>query len=118
MEKRTVVMLLSVLWLLVNSADARKPLLLRLVPFRSKLIIPLFAESVISFDGGALVGPVPTTQNSNITMSTWVYYTGSSSGQVLMYNGHTALNGYGLYVTADDVVNRKINVVASLTCEK
>lgn len=40
-----------------------------------------------------------TTKNDNVTMSSWVKWDGATSGnQMIMYNGHSGGNGYGLLV--------------------
>ena len=65
------------------------------------------ADRVIGKAGNALAmngtdakvtsSTLATAENDNITMSAWVKWDGTTSGnQMILYNGHTGSNGYGL----------------------
>jgi RHS repeat-associated protein len=64
------------------------------------------SDSGVAFDGvndDVKRAPV-TTQTSNVTMEAWIYWTGCcfnfGAGPILVYNGNSGSNGYGLMISA------------------
>lgn len=46
-----------------------------------------------------VVGAPVTTQITNVALSAWVYWKGVSQTAVIVYNGNSGSNGYGLFVS-------------------
>jgi hypothetical protein len=58
-------------------------------------------NSSLNFDGvdDKVTVPLFNTQNTNVSMSAWVYWKGSSEVKSIIYNGNGGANGYGLLIS-------------------
>jgi hypothetical protein len=62
---------------------------------------------------------VVSTQTTNISMETWFYWNGQNQGNVIIYNGASGSNGYGLLLSNGSCgIGNEINVlVGGKTCD-
>ena len=76
------------------------PLPVSSLTFSNDVAPPVVAgQSLDTAQGAALNAPLATTQLDNVTLSSWVKATSANGGnQSILYQGDTALNGYGLYL--------------------
>lgn len=65
------------------------------------------ANSAYSFDGvdDIITAPIATSNTSNFSLTGWVKLNANNTTQMLLCNGNSSLNGWGLYLTSNGILN-------------
>lgn len=81
-------------------------------------------DTAAGFDGtnDYASGSVVTTQLSNITLEAWVYWRGTSGNPLIIYNGYSGSNGYGLMISGGSgptcgTANQLYVIEGGVTCD-
>src|SRR3989344_7510129 len=64
--------------------------------------VPGRIGQAMKFDGSndLILAPLVTNATQNVTVSTWVNWNGTTAGdQVVVYNGHTGSDGFGIFIS-------------------
>jgi hypothetical protein len=61
--------------------------------------VPGKIGQALMFGNGGVYIPMPTTTTFPVTMSAWIYSASSTQSAILVYNGVSGSNGYGILLT-------------------